>query len=155
MAFLRFGCAFCHLDHMDFFMLLNVHQHIASVEGVRRFSAIAFYLPLSLILVLGLIYQQNNNNRLYSKEDSPSSSKTFITRLLSVLSLLVIDDFQNITFPGAKKIETNLFGGFLNLLKSYYCQCIDAKIKPELHVEAFLTYVKPQILPRLLNKQEK
>ena len=85
---------------------------------MRRFSAIAFYRPLLLILALDLMYQQNNDNRLYSKEDSPSSN-TLITPLLSVLPLLVIDDFQNMSFPGAKKIETNLFRGFLNLLKSY------------------------------------
>ena len=89
------------------------------LKGVCHFSAITFYRLLSLILVLDLIYQQNNNNRLYSKGDSPSSSNTFITHLLSVLPLLVIDDFQNISFPGAKKIETNLFRRFLNLLKSY------------------------------------
>ena len=57
-----------------------------------------------MILLLDLVYQQNNNNRLYSKEDSFSSSNTFITHLLSVLPLLVIDYFQNISFPGAKKI---------------------------------------------------
>ena len=85
---------------------------------MRRFSAITFYRPLLLILALDLMYQQNNDNRLYSKEDSPSSN-TLITPLLSVLPLLVIDDFQNMSFPGAKKIETNLFRGFLNLLKSY------------------------------------
>ena len=85
---------------------------------MRRFSAIAFYRPLLLILALDLMYQQNNDNRLYSKEDSPSSN-TLITPILSVLPLLVIDDFQNMSFPGAKKIETNLFRGFLNLLKSY------------------------------------
>ena len=54
---------------------------LAEIEGVCCFSAIAFYRSLSLILMLDLIYQQNNNNRLYSKEHSPSSSKTFITHL--------------------------------------------------------------------------
>ena len=38
------------------------------VEGVCCFLAIAFYPPLSLILVLDLICQQNNNNKLYSKK---------------------------------------------------------------------------------------
>ena len=89
------------------------------------------------------MYQQNNDNRLYSKEDSPSSN-TLITPILSVLPLLVIDDFQNMSFPGAKKIETNLFRGFLNLLKLIDCKCIDAKTRLKLHLKAFLTY-KPQI----------
>ena len=40
------------------------------LEGVCQFSAIAFYRPLSLILVLDLICQQNNNSKLYSKENS-------------------------------------------------------------------------------------
>ena len=45
----------------------GIGNHTFPIEGVRRFSAIAFYRPLSLILALDLIYQQNNNNKLCSK----------------------------------------------------------------------------------------
>ena len=73
------------------------------LEGLHHFLAIAFYWPFSLILALDLICQQNNNNRLYSKEDSPSFSNAFITHLLSVLPLLVYNRwFSNISFQAVR-----------------------------------------------------
>ena len=73
------------------------------LEGVHHFLVIAFYWPFSLILALDLICQQNNNNRLYSKEDSPSFSNAFITHLLSVLPLLVYNRwFSNISFQAVR-----------------------------------------------------
>ena len=56
------------------------------LEGVCRFSAIAFYRPLSLILVLDLIYQQNNNSKLFPKENSLFFSNIFITHYLRALT---------------------------------------------------------------------